>query len=95
MSERKYVEIGKEVGELLLEKNRAYGDSFNQAEQILRILYPEGVQLDQYQDMLTVTRVLDKLFRIATDRDALGESPWTDIAGYAILSCERIQREKN
>ncbi|MBW2598588.1 MAG: hypothetical protein JRC60_00445 [Deltaproteobacteria bacterium] len=34
---------------------------------------------------MAVTRIIDKLFRIATDKDALGESPYHDIAGYGIL----------
>jgi hypothetical protein len=34
---------------------------------------------------LAVTRVLDKLFRLATDPTYGSESPWRDIAGYALL----------
>jgi hypothetical protein len=30
--------------------------------------------------------VIDKLKRIATDRDALGENPWKDIMGYSLLA---------
>ena len=29
--------------------------------------------------------MIDKLFRIATRKDAFGESPYRDIAGYALL----------
>ena len=32
--------------------------------------------------MLAITRVVDKLFRIANRKDAFGENPWQDIAGY-------------
>jgi hypothetical protein len=35
--------------------------------------------------LLAVTRIIDKLFRIATDEKAFSEDPWADIAGYAIL----------
>ena len=35
--------------------------------------------------MLAITRVVDKLFRIANKKDAFGENPWQDIAGYGIL----------
>ena len=41
-----------------------------------------------------VVRVLDKLFRIATDRDALGESPWRDIAGYGLLGARRVEAQR-
>jgi len=84
--------IGLEIGELVAEKNRAYGNSFNVAGSILRHLYPVGIDPDQYDDALAIIRILDKLKRIATDRDALGETPFRDIAGYGILGAERVER---
>lgn len=89
-----YQEIGERIGALVDEKNRAYGNSFNQAGQILAILYPNGIQPEQYADMLCMVRILDKMFRIATDRDALGESPYGDIAGYGLLGLERVEALK-
>jgi hypothetical protein len=86
-----YAKIGSQVGQLVEEKQKAYGDSFGKSGAVMRILYPDGIRLDQLDDALTVVRVVDKLFRIATDRDALGESPWRDIAGYSILSVARIE----
>ena len=84
-----FQEIGAAVGKLVQAKNEAYGDAFLRVGEVLRILYPEGISLDQYDDMLAITRVLDKLFRIATDKDAFGETPWQDVCGYAILSIAR------
>lgn len=83
----KYKLIAERIGELVDLKQEAYGDAFGKASQVLEILYPNGVAPEDYTDLLAVTRVLDKLFRIATGKDALGEDPWRDIAGYAILSC--------
>jgi len=80
-----FEEIGKSVGSLVAEKNIAYGDSFNRAESIISTLYPNGIKPSQYKDMLAMIRVIDKMFRIATKKDAFGESPWRDICGYAIL----------
>lgn len=82
---KKYHEIGEEIGRLVQEKNEAYGDSFGQACRILEVLYPDGIQPTQYRDALAITRVIDKLFRLANKKDAFGESPWRDICGYAIL----------
>jgi hypothetical protein len=84
-----YVKIGNEIGSLVEEKQKAYGDSFSKSCEILKILYPNGITPDKYRDLLTITRVIDKLFRIATKKDALGENAWQDIAGYAILSVWR------
>lgn len=86
----KFEETGRIIGRLVDEKNSAYGDSFGRSGEILRVLFPDGVQPEQYDDFLAVTRVIDKLFRIATDRDALGESPWQDIAGYGLLGWARV-----
>jgi hypothetical protein len=84
----KYKLIGEAIGQLVDEKNQAYGDSFNKAGDFLKILYPNGVSPEQYGDMLGIVRVFDKLMRIATNKDALGENPWKDIGGYAILKSE-------
>ena len=80
-----YEEIGVEIGKLVQEKNSAYGDSFGQSCRILEVLYPGGIQPNQYRDALAITRVIDKLFRLANKKDAFGESPWRDICGYSIL----------
>ena len=81
----KYETIGNKIGQLVDEKNKAYGDAFNKSSEFLKILYPNGVSTEQYDDMLAIVRVFDKLMRIATDKDALGENPWNDITGYGIL----------
>lgn len=78
-----YEEIGRVIGALVDEKNKQYGSSFQHAGEILKVLYPEGIGFDQYQDVLYIARVIDKLFRIATSKDAFGEDPAQDIAGYS------------
>lgn len=83
---KNFVDIGNEIGLLLREKNAAYGNAFEESEKVIRVLFPEGVPPEKYQDFLTITRIIDKLFRIATDKNAFNEDPWRDIAGYAILS---------
>ena len=93
--ENRWLKIAIEVAALVAVKNAAYGSSFAKSGAVLRILYPEGVKPEQFDDLLTIARVLDKLFRIATDRDALGESPWRDVLGYALLAVERVQGEKS
>ena len=84
--------IGTEIGKLVQEKNMAYGDSFGQACRILEVLYPEGIAPEQYRDALAITRVIDKLFRLANKKDAFGESPWRDICGYAVLGIANDER---
>jgi len=83
----KYEALGKAIGALVDVKNHQYGDAFHQTGRILAILYPEGVAPEQYDDMLAVVRVLDKLFRIANGKQG-NEDPWQDIAGYGLLGME-------
>ena len=80
-----YKNIGLSIGKLVQDKNKAYGDSFGRACEILKVLYPDGINPEQYRDALAITRVIDKLFRLANKKDAFGESPWKDICGYAML----------
>lgn len=80
-----YERIGQAIGEMVDEKQRAYGRSFDKSGRLLRLLYPYGVKPEQYDDLLAMVRIIDKMFRIATNKNALGEDPWRDIAGYALL----------
>ena len=89
----KFERIALEISSLTAEKNAAYGDSYTRACNILKELYPYGVQPNEYKDLLAVTRVIDKLFRIATRKDAFGESPWRDICGYSLLGIESDEKE--
>ena len=89
-----WAKVGIDVGALVAEKKAAYGDSFTRSGRVLRELYPNGISVDQLDDALTIVRILDKLFRIAADRDAFGEDPFRDIVGYGLLSIVKRAGEK-
>lgn len=86
-----YHDAARKTADLVVEKQAAYGDSFGQSGKVMAILYPEGIRPEQLNDALAVVRVLDKLFRIATKKDAFGESPWNDILGYSLLAVAKAQ----
>ncbi|NOK32373.1 hypothetical protein HMI49_04050 [Corallococcus exercitus] len=88
----RYAQLAAEVAALVASKQAAYGDAFGKAGSVMRILYPEGIPPEKLDDALVVVRIVDKLFRVATDRDALGESPFRDITGYGLLALERQTR---
>lgn len=90
----KYKDLGTAVGGLVDEKNAAYGDSFAKTDKFLELLYPDGIDPEHFGDALGLVRVFDKMMRIATDKDAFGESPWRDIAGYGLLGAERAERRR-
>ena len=85
--------IGEEVGQLVAEKQRAYGDSFGRSGECLRQMYPDGIKPEQYDDLLTIARMLDKLFRIASNPDAFEENPYRDLCGYALLGMARHEKD--
>jgi hypothetical protein len=89
-----YEDLAAEIGRMVQTKQAAYGKSFGKAGSVMRILYPAGIPHEKMDDALVVVRVLDKLFRIATDRDALGESPWRDVVGYGLLALARVNEER-
>lgn len=88
----RFQKIGTEIGKLVDKKNNAYGSSFEKSQKILEILYPNGVKPEQYKDMLAITRIVDKLFRVATSKESFGENPFTDIAGYGILGTANSEK---
>lgn len=87
---RDYVAAGEKLGSLVKAKNNAYGDSVAVTGRILKELYPNGIAANEkaMNDVGIIVRVLDKLFRIASQKAAFGENPWQDIAGYALLKTE-------
>lgn len=92
---KKFLNAAVEIGNLVEDKNAAYGDSFQKSQEIIKILYPNGIRTDQYRDVLGIIRVLDKMFRLATNKQAFDESPWTDICGYGLLGSVYDQEDKD
>lgn len=90
----RYSRVGQEIGDLVSEKQKAYGDSFGNAHRVMNALYPNGIFPGQMCDALTIVRIVDKLFRIANKKNAFGESPYRDIAGYALLAVVRDESEE-
>lgn len=92
---KRFERLGHEIGCLVDEKQAAYGDSFGRSGAIIQTLYPNGVLPEQYDDLLAVVRIVDKLFRVATKKDAFGESPGRDIAGYGLLMAARHESKRS
>ena len=89
-----YGKLGAQIGFMVDDKQKAYGDSFGNADKIMKVLYPKGISLEQMPDALVVVRIIDKLFRIANRKDAFGESPYRDIAGYGLLGAKKEEQDK-
>lgn len=91
---KKFKDIGTEIGSLVQEKNFAYGDSFKHSGEILKFLFPNGITPDKYTVCLALVRILDKIFRLATNPSYNSENCWHDIAGYCILM-SGYEKDKN
>jgi hypothetical protein len=88
-----YIEIATGVGKLVTKKQKMYGNSFGFSPGIIKILYPNGISVDQYENFLIVIRIIDKLFRIANG-DTGGESAFSDICGYSLLALGNQEQEE-
>ena len=91
----KFEKIAIDLSTILSMKNEAYGNAFDKTTQILTLLYPTGIKVEQFKDVHVLIRMLDKLSRIARDNDPMGESPYMDIAGYSILALARDENNEN
>lgn len=87
-----YIVLAAQVGELVTAKQKVYGDAFSVAPKILALLYPNGVQPKDYDTLLAVVRILDKLKRVATQHESDTEDHWGDICGYALLMLAREEQ---
>ena len=52
-----FLKTATDLGRLLNEKNRQYGNSYIIVPDILRILYPTGIKPDEYGDASTLAEV--------------------------------------
>ena len=90
--------IAHEIGNLTADKNAAYGNSVATVDACLRVFFPSGIPTRKFRHAMLLTRILDKMMRIATDEGAFGESPYRDIAGYALMGAlindEQKQEDK-
>jgi len=92
MLENLYEKLGARVGAVVDLKNKEYGDSINDTNNFLQILFPAGIPVDAYQEIGLIIRIFDKIKRIANGN--LGEeNAWKDLAGYALLGYECSRRE--
>jgi hypothetical protein len=88
---KSFVDLGRELGELVEKKNAAYGNATIITAQVMRLLFPNGVKPEQYELFHYCEMVLHKLCRIASQPDAFGEDPVQDIAGYSVLELGRVK----
>jgi hypothetical protein len=86
-----WIELARKTGQLVAEKNAAYGDSVRKSARIMQTLYPEGIKPDQIPAALVTVRILDKLSRIANDPKYGGEDPALDVTGYGLLLQELVK----
>mgnify|MGYP003350585103 CR=1 FL=1 len=94
---KSFTELANGIGQLVEEKNKAYGSAFDKAGDFLRVLYPEGIKPEQYKDMLCIVRVFDKLMRIATSYEGTEEKKvdaYSDLMGYGLLGLRASLEEQ-
>jgi hypothetical protein len=96
----RYEKLALEIGSLVQSKNKAYGSAFDKAGEFLSVLFPNGVPVDRYKDMLCLVRMFDKMMRISTSEfegtDEKREEAYRDLAGYSLLglNSEKMSKEK-
>lgn len=88
-----YEKLAQDIGRLVDEKSRAYGDSAGVAGEFFKLLFPDGIPVSQYNNVLLFARMFDKIKRIATDRDSFNEDPFNDLVGYALLGAAARKKE--
>jgi len=99
-----YEKKGQELGRLVDEKQKAYGDSVTKTNKLLEVFmekYDNGDETYTIPKSLLkhiglMVRVIDKQNRIFSnpDGDLMDESPYKDIGGYSFLG-ENMSNESS
>jgi hypothetical protein len=101
-----FAELGLEVGKLVDEKQKAYGDSVSKAYEIMKVLLKDYHNEENHtytipesllEIMLLDVRKIDKLNRRFSnpDGDLMGENPFKDDVGYSLLGMRMVEHIKN
>lgn len=80
----KFEKVGQDIGKLVDKKNSQYGSAFEKVDQIMAILYPNGISVPQLKNASILVRILDKVVRVANGNQG-EENAFNDLAGYGIL----------
>lgn len=90
-----YETLAAEIGRMTDSKAAQYGNASVKVEAIMKVLYPEGVPVYALRNALLITRMLDKVCRIANQGpdglDKGGEDPFRDLAGYALIGAQNAK----
>jgi hypothetical protein len=86
---------GLQIGLLVANKQGQYGDTISSMGPLLKVLYPDGIGHDQYDDLALIVRIMDKIGRITKGNGQGAEDAWGDLAGYALLGQAGRQRKKS
>lgn len=81
----RYESLAADIGAMTDEKARLYGDSVKKTEDIMRVLYPDGIPVSALRAALLLVRCCDKFCRIATAADGDNEDAWSDLVGYSLI----------
>ena len=87
----RYEQAAAELGTLVADRNRTYGNSFAKTGEFLRLLYGEAISADRFNDALLLVRMFDKQMRSAAGH--MSDS-YRDIAGYALLGHTQTNTEQ-
>lgn len=90
--ENEFVKLGIEIGNLVSKKNKAYGNSLFSVGDILKLFYPNGIQVDHYYMVSVMSRIMDKLKRLSENPDDC--DAWGDLMGYGMLGLNKARRTK-
>ncbi|QDX94627.1 hypothetical protein EEL30_21535 [Brevibacillus laterosporus] len=98
MQNKKFEELGKEIGAFTGLKQEAYGNSVDKSFELMKIFLKEYKNNDDtytipevlLKHLLLQVRMIDKQNRIFSNPkgDLMGESPYKDLTGYSLIGVE-------
>ena len=82
------MDIKKQIEEAVIineKKEAEYGNSYMKVANMLEILYPNGISIDNFNDFLSISKILEKIARLSSDGNVNNLDIYRDVAGYALI----------
>lgn len=81
--EANFENVAKQIVDSVKAAERETGNCFTKSTEVIRILFPAGIPPGKEQEVASMLRIIDKMFRIANNPGSTA-TEWQVLSAYAL-----------
>jgi len=90
-----YEKLGNDIKPIVEKLESDYGHSLGETKEILKMMYPNGVNQEQLGDVVSIVRMLDEMFKVARIDGAVSDENrdevWKEMIAKAFATVAQEQ----